>query len=137
MVVETLHPAGRDRSGVQEFQKRPGAASDLPFGATASGGAHFRLLPGLLPAGDLAPETQCAGARIDPPRGARNDGRGGDAGFGVADQRWTLAGDEPLYPAGKSGGTIAGAAANEIARATAAPLERATQALLVTGSPDL
>src|SRR5580765_5760626 len=133
MAVETLHPAGGDRSGVQEFQKRPGTPSDLPFGATASGGTHFCLFPGLWPACDLAPEIECAGAGTDPARGARNHGRGSDAGFGVADQRWTLAGDEPLHAAGKSGATIAGATANEVARATAAALERATQADIVSG----
>ena len=133
MVVETLHPAGGDRSGFQEFQKRLELASDLPFGATASGGAHFRLFPGLLLACDAAPEIEGAGAGINPARGAGNDGRGPDAGFGIADQRWTLAGDEPLHPTGKSRGIMVGATANEIARATTTALERPTQADDMTG----
>jgi hypothetical protein len=59
---------------------------------------------------DAAAALERAGARTDAAGGAGDAGRGADAGLGSADQRWALAGDEPIHPAGPSGGTLAGAA---------------------------
>ena len=49
---------------------------------------------------------------------AGNAGWGANAGFGSADNRRTLAGDEPLYAAGEGRGFAAGTAENEAARST-------------------
>ena len=123
MLVETLHAPGGDRGGVQEFEERLGLASDLPFGGTAGGGPHFRLFPGVLLAGDPAATVGCLGTWADIQGGAGNVGWGANAGFGSADNRRTMAGDEPLYAAGEGRGFVAGTTENEAARLTTTPSE--------------
>jgi len=132
MVVGNFTPCWSRSNGVQEFQKRLGAASDLPFGATASGGAHFRLLPGLLPAVTLRQRLNALAPGLTPAR-ARNDARVEmpDLEFADSDGRWLVM---TVIPAGKSGETIAGALQMNC-RATP-PAEARNASLLVTGSPD-
>ena len=128
MLVETLHAPGGDRSGVQEFQERPGLASDFPFRGTAGGGPHFRLFPGVLLAGDTAATVACLGTGADTQGGPGNLGRSATAGFGSADNRRTLVGNEPPYAAREGRGFVAGTAENEAARSATTPPEHGKNA---------
>ena len=128
MALETLHAAGRDRSGVQKFQERLGLATAISFRGGARGGAHLRVFPGVLFAGYAAPAIERVGGGTDAAGGAGDAGRGPDAGLGITDERWAVAGDEPIHPAGQGSGTLAGAAETATTRTAPAATERTTHA---------